>query len=99
MNKYIDSQYPDQDAINFLIKDHLEYVRPMSKHWNGCMSVVYPLYSVHYAGLRKNEWTVEKHNERIQEKKERILEMTLEEIEQSHSKEYTERLVQTNKLF
>ena len=98
-DRYSDTPYPDQDALNFLLKDQMDDIQPLSRHWNGCMSVAKPLFSVHYAGLRKNEWTLEKHNERIEEKKDRIRGMTLEEIEGSYLTTHTEKSIKTDSLF
>ena len=97
--KYINSQLRDQDAINFLIKDHLDDIKILSRHWNGIMSVVEPLFSIHYGGLRKTDWTEEKHNERIEEKKDRIRGMTIQEIEDAYISAHTERSIKTDALF
>lgn len=97
--KYLDVALKDQDAINFLIKDHLDDIQILSRHWNGVFAIVEPLFSIHYAGIRKSNWTEEKHNERIKEKKDRIQRMTLEEIEGSYLTTHTERSINASPLF
>ena len=58
----------DQDALNTLIHDKYFNYGTLSKEWNGVFSVDEPNFAIHYAGMTKQKFTVEKHR-KLQEKK------------------------------
>ena len=51
----------DQDALNALVHDKYFKYGEFSKNWNGVFSVDEPNFAIHYAGMTKQKFTVEKH--------------------------------------
>ena len=79
MELYKKSEWKDQDALNYMIRNEHENMYLLSRDWNGVMAVEKPLFNVHYSGLRKDRWTHEYHNEVIQRKYDRLKEMEINE--------------------
>jgi len=57
-----DYNFQDQDLMNKIVSDTMNdrYCR-MNKNWNGVFSVKSPDFGTHYAGMAKQNFTVEKH--------------------------------------
>lgn len=79
MDRYKNTQWRDQDALNYMIRNEHEDIFLLSRDWNGVMAVEKPLFNVHYTGLRKDKWTPEYHDEVIQRKYNRLKEMDINE--------------------
>ncbi len=78
VKKHTNSRFKDQDAMNdFMIKE--EWCK-LSRDWNGVMALNRPLFSIHYAGIKKTHYTIDNHRVRIRDKMCRIDMMTKEEV-------------------
>lgn len=78
VSKHLRSEWKDQDAFNSILP-HDEWCK-LSRDWNGVMAVKRPLFSAHYAGTRKRDYSIEKHEKTMKEKVQLMSEMSHEEI-------------------
>lgn len=79
VERHVDSPWKDQDAFNEILPKE-KYWCKLSRDWNGVMALERPLFSLHYAGMRKHDFKLEKHHRIIRRKIYRIDVMTDEEI-------------------
>jgi len=72
----------EQDAIRDMMHDHfLNETQFLNKHWNGGKAIKRPLFGLHYCAMRKMEFTIDAYNRAVQNKRERLSQMSQEEIE------------------
>lgn len=71
----------DQDAINFLLGQHLDKTLELGFDWNGVTAAKGPLFTTHFAGMRKSNWSPENQRRLNLDKQRRMSELTPEELE------------------
>jgi lipopolysaccharide biosynthesis glycosyltransferase len=82
---YEKSRWKDQDAINFLLRNHLDKTLELGPDWNGVMATKRPLFTTHWAGMRKSDWNPEKQRRFDLDKQLRMSELTTKQLEELYS--------------
>lgn len=70
----------DQNVLNHLVYNVFKKYCELSVHWNGIFAVKRPLFSIHYAMMRKRRFSIEDHEKLVQEKLNRISNLNINQL-------------------
>ena len=57
VDRFLKTTYKDQNTLNWMMKD--EPIYRLSKNWNSTLAQKGPLFTTHYATMRKDQWSPE----------------------------------------
>jgi len=75
IEKHLNSSHKDQNALNDMIRGNQINYCHLSRDWNGIMAIARPLFGIHYCGIRKEDFTIEKNRTHMNNKIKRMREI------------------------